>query len=335
MNDLPLFDAHNDTIILRAVRGEPLDFAQVDPKYHVDLPRLRRGNVAGMNVMVGDLDLHQSVQLIDALHEMAILHPDDFAVCGTREDVTAAEGAGRIALVMSIESQAMFREDLALLRQWHRLGVRVASLTHGEGTFGGPSTALQHDGSCNGYLSAAARGQLRLREKGLTPFARESLKEMARLDIVLDLTHANDAAFWEALELYEGPVCCTHSNCFALCPTGRNLTDEMMRAMARRDGVMALCAFGPFVDQNAPSLEQFANHIEHALDIMGEDRVGFGSDFDGIPPHTSLVIDDAADVPLVWEELRGRGLSEELLRKVARDNLLALFPAGESSAHGH
>lgn len=321
-----LFDAHNDSIILREVREDPMDFAVCVPGYHVDLPRLRQGRVGGMFVMCGDLNLAQSGRLIDATVQMACKHPDDFQFCRSRNEVKNAMERSRIALVISIEGQAMFGENTALLRQWHRLGVRVASLTHGEGKFGGPSTALQYDHSCGGYLTPAAREQLRQQEKGLTPFARESLQEMARLNMVLDLTHANDAAFWEALELYNGPVCCTHSNCFSHCPHARNLTDSMMTALAERDGVLALCLFAPFIDPTTPTLSRFADHLEHALTKMGKNNVAIGSDFDGIPPGTQLALPDAAAISQLWQELDQRGFPPELQQKLAHRNLLRLLP---------
>lgn len=320
-----LFDAHNDTLILREVRRDPLDFAVEDLAYDVDLPRLRKGNVGGMMVMVGDNDLRQSLRLIDAIHRMPEAHPDSFALARNRADVIAAQQANRIALVMSIEGQAMFGEDMALLRLWHQLGVRVASLSHGEGTFGGPATALQIDPACTRPLSPEQRESLRRREKGLTAFARESLKEMARLNMVLDLTHANDKAFWEALESYPGPICCTHSNCFSLCPVGRNLTDTMMRALAERKGVMGLCFYNAFIDGKAPDLDRFLDHLDHALDIMGPQGVAIGSDFDGIPPSHSLVLKDVAAMESFWSAAIKR-FPASVLQQVGWDNLLAILP---------
>ena len=127
---LPTLDAHCDSIVLRGVRGDPMDFADADPAYHVDLPRMRRGGLHAAPVMVGDSDLAQSSRLIDAIYRMGEAHPRHFALCRTAADVRRAWRAGRIGLAMSIESQALFRQRLAHLYNWHRLGVRVASLTH-------------------------------------------------------------------------------------------------------------------------------------------------------------------------------------------------------------
>ncbi|MEW6749411.1 MAG: membrane dipeptidase [Candidatus Latescibacterota bacterium] len=323
---LPTLDAHNDSIILREVRQDPMDFADCDPAYHVDLPRMRQGGLAALFVMVGDSDVLQSLRLIDAVHSMCAAHPDDFALCLTAADVRAAEAAGRIGLVMSIEGQAMFAERIENVRNWHRLGVRIASLTHGEGNRGGRGHALQYDASHFGYLDPVTREVLRRRSKGLTPFARESLAQMARLRIPVDLAHANDTAFWETLEGTDGPVCYTHGNCYALCRHTRNCTDEMLRALAARGGVIGICFYGPFVDEQQPTLDRLADHFLYALEVAGEDHVGVGTDFDGIGAHQVPVIPDAAGLPALWEKLRERGVGEPALRKVARDNLLRLLP---------
>ena len=320
-------DAHNDSIILRDVRGDAMDFAAVDAAYHVDLPRMRRGGMGSLFVMVGDSDLAQSVRLIDAVHRMCRAHPDDFALCRSRREVRAANRKGQIGLVMSIEGQVMFAENTAGLRLWHELGVRIASLTHGEGNRGiarGP--ALQIDPSEFGYLDARERETLRRQSRGLTAFARESLAEMARLDIALDLAHANDKAFWEALECAEGPVCYTHGNCYALSPHTRNCTDDQLKALAERDGVIGICFYGPFVSDTEPNLDRLVEHFLHALEVMGEDHVGVGTDFDGVPAHETLVIQDAAGLPILWEGLATRGVSRRALVKISRDNFLRMLP---------
>lgn len=321
----PILDAHNDSIILREVRHDPMDFADVDPAYHVDLPRLRKGGFSAMFVMVGDCDLNQSLRLIDAICQMEANHPVDFAVCRTQSEVRKANKGGKIALIMSIEGQVMFKEDLSHLRQWHNLGVRVASLTHGEGRFGGPQFALQEDRAHFGYLAPADRDILRKQSKGLTPFARESLEEMARLRMVCDLAHTNDKAFYEALEIAGCPVCFTHGNCYSECQHSRNCTDDMLKALAQRGGVIGICLFKCFVDTEHPSIERVADHIIHALEVMGEDHVGFGSDFDGLAPHEVPVIPDASGVPALWSELETRGLGKRLIKKITYDNFLRLM----------
>jgi len=316
-----VLDAHCDSLILRENRDDPMDLANVDPIYQVDLPRLRTGNFGCLFCMVGDDDLEQSARLIDAAHEMCRAHPDDFRICLCAADVRAARAAGAIGIVLTIEGQKMFGENLAHLRNWHRLGVRLASITHG----GGGRPELQYSRSFFGYISAQERENLRRQSKGLTPFGRETLAEMARLRLPVDLAHINDAAFWEVIETAECPVCYTHGSCYALCPHSRALTGEMMEALAARGGVMGIAFYPQFIDEKNPTLDRLCAHFLHALEIMGPDHVGIGSDFDGTPGQYRPIPEDAAAVGLLFERLSQRGVDAATLRKIACENFLRLL----------
>jgi membrane dipeptidase len=152
-----------------------------------------------------------------------------------------------------------------------------------------------------------------------------SLEEMAKLKIVCDLSHANDATFWEALELSSGKICCTHSNCASICCHSRNLTDSMMKALAEHGGVMGLCFYGEFIDQDSPSLERYVEHILHALTIMGPDHVGIGTDYDGVPPEAFMAISHPGHMNDLWLALEKQGVDEATMRKIAHENFLRLL----------
>jgi len=320
--NIPVLDAHNDTLILKEVRGEVMDFSVAAPEYHADLPRMKKGGIQAAFVMVGDHDLHQSSRLIRAMYMMEENHPDEFTLCRTGADVEKTLEENKFALIMSIESQAMFSEDISLVYNWNRLGVRVASLTHGEGNTGGHSCALQEDQSAFGYVTPEERKTFR-RAKGLTGFGRESLDAMTELNIPCDLAHTNDAAFWEVIEHGEVPVCYTHGNCYEICPHARNLTDEMMKALAQRGGVMGMSFYNQFIHEEEPNLERLADHFIHALEVMGEDHVGIGTDFDGMKDP---VVPDAGHTGCLWNILRQQNVSEDVLLKIGYKNFLRLLP---------
>ena len=315
-------DAHCDSLILRWTRDDPLDLADVDPAYQIDLPRLRKGGMDCLYTMVGDSDIYQSGALIDGAFEMCSEHPNDFCVCRSASEVRDARAQGHIAVVLTIEGQKMFAEDLSHLRNWHRLGVRMASITHG----GGRRPELQYDPSHFGFLEPWERENLRQQSKGLTPFGRESLAEMARLGIAVDLAHINDAAFWQVLDIAECPVCYTHGGCYALSPHSRALTDEMMRALAEKGGVMGIAFYRAFIDQDAPSLERLCDHFVHALEVMGSDHVGIGTDFDGTPRQWRTIPEDVAAMDELFVALAARGTGEDELEKVAGSNFLRMLP---------
>jgi membrane dipeptidase len=271
--------------------------------------------------MVGDNDLEQSSVLIDAVYEMCRVHADDFGLCTTASQVRTARAQGRIAIVLTIEGQKMFDEDLRHLRNWHRLGVRVASITHG----GGPRPELQYDFSHFGYITAEERENLRQQSKGLTPFGREALTEMARLGIAADLAHINDAAFWEVMDIAECPVSYTHGGCYALCPHSRALTNEMMEALAEKGGVMGIAFYRNFIDREYPSLDRLCDHFIHALGVMGVDHVGIGSDFDGTARLLRPIPEDVSMLEELFQALSKRGVDQETIAKVAGENFLRLL----------
>ncbi len=315
-------DAHCDTLIRRQNKSDAVDLTRPDPSYQIDLPRLRAGGVDCLFCMVGDRDLDASVSLIDAVYRMCGDPNGEYALCRSAGDVRDARAAGKVAIVMTIEGQVMFRERLGHLRTWHRLGVRLASLTHGDGR----PPELQYSDSYFGYITAAERDTLRRQSKGLTPFARESLAEMARLAMPVDTAHCNDAAFWQIMEEAEGPVCYTHGAAYALCPHSRSLTDEMMRALAERGGVMGIAFYPGFIDREQPTLERLADHVLHALDVMGSDHVGIGSDFDGLPMWSEAIPADVSGLDDLFQAVARRGVDRDTLAKVAGQNFLRLLP---------
>ena len=322
----PTLDAHVDSLMWRLNQGRSLDLADPVAEAHVDLERMRTGGMATEFLYVGDMNLTVSAQLVGAVEGMAVAHPEALALCRSGDEVRAAHGTGHIALVMTIEGMDMFGERIEALETWLRLGVRVASLTHGEGKEGGSATALQTGHSYFGYLPPKEREGLRRQGKGLTGFAREALEVLAEWGVPCDMAHMNDAAFWETLEIARGPLCYTHGNCYTLCPHSRNPTDEMMRALAERGGVLGMTVYEKFVDPENPTVERAADHFMHALEVMGPDHVGLGTDFDGIPAGQRLALRDVSEVPLLWQALEARGVDAETIGKVAQENFLGLLP---------
>ena len=216
----------------------------------------------------------------------------------------------------------------------------MVNLTHGEGTDGLTnliksryknkakiiqSGALQVTPSSERILSKTERAKLYKNEKGLSEFGKAAVEEMAKLKIVCDLSHANDAAFWEVLNLTSGKVCVTHSNCASLCGQARNLTDEMMKALAEHGGVMGLIFYGEFIDEHKPSLQRYVDHILHALSIMGLNHVGIGTDYDGVPPGAFMAIPNPARMNDLWEALDKAGVDHKTMRKIAHENFLGLL----------
>jgi membrane dipeptidase len=329
-HDAVVADTHNDLILLvdhfdrRNQREHFADFW---------LTELRAG---GVDVQVLPVFLEERFQtegalrrtllLIERIHELAIEHEDDVAVCLNGSDIAAANTAGKIALVIALEGAHALGQDPHLIRTMERVGVRVVSLAH----FGRTHLA---DGS---GLDDTSRG-------GLTPHGIETLQEMDRLGIVFDLSHLGVAGVEQALQVATRPMLATHSACWSIVDFHRNLTDDQLKQIASAGGVVCIAAAIPtFIDAERPTAGRVVDHIEHVIDVAGIDHVGLGPDFiddyfrevygawTPIPGSNDTIqraaeIGRPSDLPKLTEVMVKRGFAEAAIRKVLGRNVLRVL----------
>lgn len=318
-----IFDGHNDSLALKLEQGDRLDFGPADASYHVDLPRLRASGLTAFNNYVGARDLSASLALWDALYWHLDTYPEAFLLAKTASDVQRAKAEGKIAFVGQLESCACLGERLGALRLQHRLGLRVANLSHGEGR-DRHEHALQVDSSPFEYTTAAVRETARLEMRGLTDFGRDVVRACNDMGIVIDTAHANDRTFYEAVELSEKPCIFSHGCVFTISPHWRGLTDDQIKALAAKGGVMGVAFYDKFIHPEHPSMDKLMDQIAHVVDLVGPDHIGFGSDFDGlgpdaipIPPHQGRLAD--------FTEALVKRFDEETVLKVLGGNFLRVF----------
>lgn len=338
-----LIDTHVDTT--QRLMDPAWDFATRDHRGHVDLPRLREGGVGGVFFAVwgpGDRDAQESVasarRQLDRLAEVVSAHRDDLALARTAGDVRQAKADGRIALLIGIEGGHLIADSLDTLREFHRAGATYLTLTHALHT--------------NWADSSGVHEALEPRHGGLTALGREMIAELNRLGMMVDISHASEATFWQALECSRAPIVATHSNCRALCDHRRNLTDEQLEAVADSGGVVqinfAACFLDPRLSRVDPSdmarwskdeaiaerlqracttpLATLVAHFDHALKLIGPRHVGIGSDFDGVP-MLPVGLEDCSKLPALTAELLGLGYSEDDLCLVLGENVLRVMDA--------
>jgi len=142
--------------------------------------------------------------------------------------------------------------------------------------------------------------------------------------VLIDVSHLSDAGYWDLLDVAKGPVMASHSNARAVCDHPRNMTDEMIQAMADRGGVMGMNFAPGFVHPTRATLQGVVDHVDHIVSLVGPDHVGLGSDFDGIP-YTPEGLEDVTRMPGITGELVGRGYSEEDVGKILGGNHLRLI----------
>lgn len=248
--------------------------------------------------------LRHSLDQIAALSEEEAESPECFRLCRRFSDVEAALAAGRLALVLSFEGVEPIGTDLALLRVFRDLGVAGLGLAWSRRN-------AAADGSRFHPVAEGRRG-------GISSFGVELLAEASRLGYYLDVSHLNDEGFWDALEFFQGPVLASHSNCRALVPVERNLTDDQIRALSARGGLVGMNACSRFVSAEGPDMEGLLDHVDHVVDLVGMDSLCLGLDLcDSLrrEDKTSLpeafdVVDGHRSLPLLASQMVRRGYGE-------------------------
>ena len=239
-----VIDLHNDTT--QMIVDEGYNLAESHDYGQVDIPRMRRGHYSGLFFSIwSDSErytpaesIRRALDEIDAVRRETARHPADFAPAATADEILAARKQGRIAVLMGIEGGHMIDSDLAILRTYYQLGARYMTLTHTTNTPWADS-------------SGAAPAH-----NGLTDFGRQVVREMNRLGMMVDTSHVSDKTFSDVLETSTAPVIASHSSCRALDDAPRNMTDDMLRALAKNGGVVHINYFEGFLDHGF--LERYA-----------------------------------------------------------------------------
>lgn len=305
--DLKIADCHCDTIWLMGKEG--YEFSRRNSAGHIDLPRLLEGGVGLQFFAVCTAPLKERGYLHVALHQIShyrralALNNHLLQSLEYKEDLATAEREGKIGTLLALEGAEPLEGSLELLEIFYILGVRALSLTWNH---------RNHFADGVGEESAAG---------GLTRAGRKLVEELSRMGIILDLAHLATRCFFDALELTERPPLVSHANARELCEHPRNLSDEQLKALAARGGVigMSLCPY--FITGKAEAgLEQLIDHFIHVAGLVGVEHLAFGSDFDGIK-KTVEGIEDVAAYPVLPAALRKRGFHPREVELIARGNV--------------
>jgi membrane dipeptidase len=359
-------DTHADTP--QRFLDEGFDIGSTDPHDigHVSLEKARRGNLGAefFSIWVepetnqGHYAQH-TFDLIDSVYEQAERHPDQMMMAFSATDIERAHREHKLAALMGIEGGHSIENDIHLLRDYYRLGVRYMTLSWSNTNEWADSSGDISDVKIQHH-------------NGLTDFGKQVVLEMNRLGMMVDISHVADKTFFDTIAITKAPVIASHSSARALVNHPRDMTDDMLRAVAKNGGTVQVNFFSGFLDENyrkameaqskdqaaaiqkyvdslkaqgkpinyieidrmgrewmakipRPPLKSLIDHIDHIAKVAGMDHVGLGSDFDGVSGATPQGIDSAADLPKITQALLDRGYSAEDIRKILGDNLLRVF----------
>jgi membrane dipeptidase len=231
-----VLDTHDDTT--QRFFSKNFDLGKRNPDGHVDIPRMREG---GMNAIffsiwidgriMGPPAVQKALDQIDAVHENVRKYSKDLVFCRTAEEVRRAHADGKIAALMGVEGGHMIGNDIRVLRMFGDLGVRYMTLSH-----------FYNDEWADSSTDKPAHN-------GLTDFGKDIVREMNRQGIMVDISHVSDKTFYDALGVSKAPLMASHSSCRALCNHPRDMSDDMIKALAAKGGVIQINYERSFIDQ--------------------------------------------------------------------------------------
>lgn len=314
---MKIFDGHAD-IWYDVAQKRKLGEENIVKKYHLD--RLRAGNIIGgifiayLEHIDGQDDEKEMFHLINStIHEIKN-NPDIFNIIKKKGDFNRGIVDEKLNVLMGVEGLRAIGKNLDWLDTLYELGFRHASLTWNE----------------ENELGTGVAGD---EKKGLTSVGVEAVKKMENLGMIVDVSHANEKTFWDIYENTTKPIIASHSNAKSLCNHRRNLTDEQIKAIASRDGLIGVNAYKGFVaiDPARQNVERYIDHIEHMVSLVGVKHVALGFDFceylypdkkqEDINPQG---LENASKAFSVIDGLYKRGYSESDIRKIALENFMRI-----------
>lgn len=353
-----VLDSHCDTPSqIHRLRNLALD----NDHAHVDFPKLKRGGVDGAFFALyvpasmdadSEAAMSYAKKLLKGVNDTLMANPDKAALAVSRKEAYENKEKGIFSVFLGLENGSPLGKSLERLQFFYDAGVRYVTLCHTGNNAICDSCAPKH-GKWN----------------GLSPFGREVVAEMNRLGMLVDVSHISDKSFYDVLECSSRPVAATHSCCRALAAHPRNMTDDMIRALADHGGVVQINFYPMFLDDgfadvlnasrimergesvenefiacpsdplrrkawnkvqdelnalSRPSYRLIADHVEHVVELVGIDHVGFGSDFDGIAV-TPDGMENASCFYRILDEMKVRGYSDEELAKLAGENFFRIL----------
>jgi membrane dipeptidase len=256
-----IVDTHDDTT--QRLLDPSFDLGRRDPSGSIDIPRMREGRLGGLffsiwipSKVTGPEAVKRALDQIDAVRQQVRRHPNDLVLVTTAAQVREAHQQGKIAALLGVEGGHMIANDLGVLRTFAALGARYMTLTHSGN---------------NDWADSSTDKPV---HNGLSDFGKDVVREMNRLGVVVDISHVADKTFYDVLATSKAPIFASHSSCRALCDHPRNMTDEMMKALAAKGGVVHINYHVGFLSQEFRDAERAHPEINKQIAAELDKRCG-------------------------------------------------------------
>ena len=307
-------DTHCDTPMKF---DQKIRFDKRDPRILVDLHKMTEGHLDA-TIMVAylrqmerdkaslDAAFAKADRLLNEIEEMVAHSAESVGIAYTPDDLYRLKREGRRALMLGIENGYAIGDDPTRIEYFRRRGVVYMTLCH----------------NGDNDLCDSARGNAE--HGGLSALGRKVISEMNRVGMMVDLSHAAESTFYQAIEASATPIVCSHSSARALCDHPRNLTDDQLRALAASGGVVQTCLYDGFLrKEGGATIDDAIRHIRHMVDVAGIDHVGIGTDFDGDGGIIGCA--DASEVINLTRRLQTEGFSDPDIEKLWGGNFLRVM----------
>lgn len=298
-------DGRQDAVIMAAYLPQPKMGEQFSQK--VDIAGIIRHNPELASLGTQLSPAQYADMIFDKLEHIVAHYSDYISIARTPADLYEDKRMGRHSIMFGIENGLALNHDLAYVRHFAQRGVVYITLCHN-----GDNDICDSARGCNTH-------------NGVSSFGEKVIRRMNEEGIMVDLSHAAEKSFYDALDISSTPIVCSHSNSRALCDVPRNLTDDQMRALAQKGGVAHITLYHGFLRADTPeaTILDAIDHLEHAIQVMGIDHVGIGTDFDG--DGTVRGCADASELINFTRHLLKRRYSERDIAKIWGGNWLRVM----------
>ncbi|MDF2672077.1 MAG: peptidase [Clostridiales bacterium] len=306
-----IVDLHCDTILKLEGAKEPIELRKNN--LNIDIEKLRKANslaqfFAMFIYLKGEYDpMEKCLDMIDRLYIEIDKNKEDIALARNYDEVMENDRIGKLSAIITIEEGGAIKGKLQNLRNFYRLGVRLITLTWNyPNEIGYPSCMPEH-------MNA-----------GLTAFGEEVVHEMNKLGMLIDVSHLSDGGFHDVARLSTKPFVASHSNARELCPHTRNLSEDMIKVLSNKGGVMGINFEREFLgNRDISTVEEMVNHIRHIRNVGGIDVISIGTDYDGI--NQQLEIENMGQISKLISGLQNNGFTDDEIEKIFYKNALRVI----------
>lgn len=298
-------DGHCDTLKLAFDENKDLNFE----KYDFNIINAKNNNPVIQNLAVFvHTDFENGFERAKNILEYYYSDISDISLITNKKTLEYVINSNSIGAILSIENGKAIENNLDNIDYFYRKGIKIMGITWNDENLLGSGCFSEND-------------------NGLTDFGIAYVKQLEKNNILIDISHTSEKTFWDTMENTNQTIIATHSNCYNICNHQRNLKDNQIKAIAERNGIIGICFASPFLRKSGiASVEDVVKHIEHIINLVGIDYVGFGSDFDGLNEENKMQdIKGIKDVKIIENSLKKLGYSQNNINKIMGQNWMRVL----------